>query len=384
MNRSGSLRHAGVFMTKRHRVLLLIPHLGGGGAEQVTEILAKNLSPYKYELHLGLASQAAFDKKLVPEGISVHCLGGRRVRDSAFRLVKLVWQLRPAVILSGMTHLNLLVLLLRIFYPPRTIVLVRQNATVSSALGFGSLPGYTGLLYRLFYRRADRVICQSEAMADDLCTALRISQAKVAVLLNPVDVDRIRTFAANAPNLWHSDGPNLLAVGRLSYEKGFDILLEAFAALLAEYPSANLGIAGEGTCEAALRAQAAALGIDSKVRFLGHVDFPALYFPGASLLVVSSRHEGMPNAMLEAAAAGLPLVSMPASRGIVDLLRAQLGTWIAVDVSAQALRASLVKALQTLKPGERFAHEWINQFRIEVAVKAYEDLIDATIDGSRP
>jgi glycosyltransferase involved in cell wall biosynthesis len=371
-------------MKKRRRVLLLIPHLGGGGAEQVTEILATNLSPEKYEVHLGLVSRAVYDEGRLPEWVTVHCLASRRVRGAAFKLVKLIWQLRPAVILSGMVHLNLLVLMLRLFFPPRTSVLVRQNATVSSALNFGSLPGYTGLLYRIFYRRADFIICQSEAMAADLCATICMPHAKVAVLLNPVDLDGIRAAVANAPNQWSWIGPNLLAFGRLSSEKGFDLLLEAFAALLAEYPGASLTIAGEGACRADLGAQAAALGIEAKVRFLGHIDSPACYFPGASLLVVSSRHEGMPNAMLEAAAAGLPIVSMPASQGMVDLLQDHPGIWVAGDISAHALYSALGTALKTLKPGERFAHEWINQFRAGVAIKAYEDLIDTTMDGCAP
>ena len=57
------------------------------------------------------------------------------------------------------------------------------------------------------------------------------------------------------------------------------------------------------------------------MRFAGYVEQPAEYFAGASLFVLSSRHEGMPNAMLEAAAAGLPLVALPASDGVADLLR---------------------------------------------------------------
>ena len=60
-----------------------------------------------------------------------------------------------------MAHLNFLVLLLRPFFPPGTRVVARQNGTVSAALEFGDLPGYTRMLYRLLYRFADRVVCQT-------------------------------------------------------------------------------------------------------------------------------------------------------------------------------------------------------------------------------
>jgi hypothetical protein len=104
----------------RPRVLLLIPHLGGGGAEQVTALLSTGLSSQKYELHLGLVTQADAGPIAQPPGVTIHPLGAHRVRSGAFRLLRLVRRLKPNVILSGMAHLNFLVLLLRPFFPPGT------------------------------------------------------------------------------------------------------------------------------------------------------------------------------------------------------------------------------------------------------------------------
>src|SRR5664279_4808635 len=130
-------------MAKRTRVLLLIPHLDGGGAEHVTALLACGLSQEKYELHLGLVTQASSDSLSFPPWVTLHALGARRVRSGVFGLLRLVRRLKPDVILSGMAHLNFLVLLLRLFFPSATRVLVRQNGTVSAALAFGDLPSYT-------------------------------------------------------------------------------------------------------------------------------------------------------------------------------------------------------------------------------------------------
>ena len=358
---------------------MLIPHLGGGGAERVIALLARGLSRDKYELHLGLITQTGAGAESVPSWVRIHALGASRVRAGAFKLLQLVRRVKPDVILSGMFHLNFLVLLLRPFFRRGTRVLVRQNGTVSAALAFGGLPAPTHLLYRILYRLADRVICKTPAMAKDLAGQLAINENRLVVLPNPVDVDAIRDEAARAPDLWTGSGPHLLAVGRLSREKGFDLLLRALAAVRAQIPHTDLVIAGTGPEEAALIAQCNELGLDACVRFAGHVDSPSAYFTGASAFALASRHEGLPNALLEAAAGGLPLVALPASQGIVDLLRDQPGIWLATEISSDALASSLLAALKSLVPGQRFDHAFIEPFRIDRAIHAYEELIDAVL-----
>jgi glycosyltransferase involved in cell wall biosynthesis len=366
----------------RPKVLLVIPHLGGGGAERVIAILARELpsqSSEKYEVHLALVTGSAPAPEEFGPSLQIHALNAARVRSAALPLLRLIRQLKPALILSGIFHLNFLVLLLRSFFPAGTRILVRQNGTVSASLAYDRLPWYTSLLYRLLYRRADRIICQTQAMANDLSAELHLAPKRLAVLCNPIDVEEIRKSISQQQFQQQTTGPLLLAVGRLSPEKGFDLLLQAFALVRKTSPQLRLLIAGTGPQETALKAQSAALGLDSAVTFAGHLPSPWQYFPTATLFVLPSRHEGMPNALLEAAAAGLPIVALPASGGVVELLRDQPGVWLAPQVSAEALAASLLSALQTLQPGQRFAHAFIDGFRLDRAMRAYENLIDQTL-----
>ena len=295
---------------QRPRILLLIPHLGGGGAERVTELLATRLSAQKYELHLGLVTELAGRQegwRNLPSSVTVHRLSAQRVRGAALRLLRLIRRLQPEVILSGMAHLNFLVLLLRPLMDKRTKILVRQNSTVSSALASGELPLSTRFLYRLLYPRADRIICQTRAMAEDMAGELGVSVERLVALPNPIEVDAIRARVREldvdrSAAEWCGLGPHLLAVGRLARVKGFDLLLEALQAVCAEFPSADLTIVGSGQEDAALKTLAEKLGLKGAVRFAGHVAEPVTYFPGATVFILSSRHEGMPNALLEAAA----------------------------------------------------------------------------------
>jgi glycosyltransferase involved in cell wall biosynthesis len=358
---------------------LLIPHLGGGGAERVTSLLARRLPAEKYEVHLGLITRAEAGREALPASVHIHALGARRVRTGAIRLLRLVRSLKPDLILSGMAHLNFLVLLLRPFFPRGTRVLVRQNGTISTTLAFGGVPWYTRELYRLLYRRADGVICQTQSMAEDMARELGTSEKLLAVLPNPVDVEEIRASINAISSPQTGPGPCLLAVGRLSREKGFDLLLKAMVLVRREFPQASLLIAGVGPEEAALKAECHALGLDEAVCFAGYVDRPWTLFSEATLFVLPSRHEGLPNALLEAAAAGLPIVALPASVGVAELLRDQPGVWLAPEITAEALAASLLAALHSLRPGERFTHLFVENFRMDRAIQAYKLLIDRTL-----
>lgn len=348
-------------MARHIRVLLLIPHLGGGGAEKVIALLACGLSPSRYEVHLGLVTQSGDEAAAIPSGVTIHALGAPRVRAGAWPIFRLLWQVRPDVLLSGIAHLNFLVLLLQPFLPRKTRILVRQNGTVSAALAFGDAPARTRLLYRLLYPRADRVICQTTAMAEDLLHVLHRRNVPVAVLPNPIDHETIRAVihgAIHAHACWRGPGPHLLAVGRLAREKGFDLLLEAMPAVRKRFPHACLVLAGSGPEETALKAQCNRLKLQTVIGFAGSVNPPYALFPGATLFVLPSRHEGMPNALLEAACAGLPLVALPASGGVVDLLRPRADAWLATEISSAALASTLLEALEALHRQHRTQPEF--------------------------
>ena len=167
-----------------------------------------------------------------------------------------------------------------------------------------------------------------------------------------------------------------MGVGRLSREKGFDLLLDAVGQIRKSFPAIDLVIVGEGPEESALRNRCWELGLNSAVRFVGSVAQPAVYFGGATAFVLPSQHEGMPNAMLEAAAGGLPILALPASEGITELSKGQPGVWIGADISADSLGESLTEALKTLRPGARFEHSFLAEFALERAIHGYEELID--------
>jgi glycosyltransferase involved in cell wall biosynthesis len=170
-------------------------------------------------------------------------------------------------------------------------------------------------LDRRTIHRADRVCVLSRALSADLRERTGLPADRIAVIPNGIDTaaaDRALAAAGEAARaglgLSHADLV-VASIGRLHRQKGFDVLLEAFRPLALAHPRGRLIIAGEGPERAALEEKAAALGIAGRVLFTGAVSSPWNVLAAADIFVLPSRYEGMPNALLEAMAAALPVVA---------------------------------------------------------------------------
>jgi len=360
----------------------------------VTAQLARHLSRDRFEVHLGLIARDRPGAKPPPNWVKVHRLQVERVCQSWLKLIRLIHSERPDVVLSNMAHLNFLVLLIKPVLPRRTRILVRQNTTASSAAS----TWLSRLPYRVLYPRAHAILCQSEAMARDLENNFGIPRDRLHVLVNPIETvrsDRSQTDAISSnrlhPQLHESLGnswPRLITVGRLAPEKGIDLMIQAMPAIKLKYPNVHLEILGEGSDQAALQRLAGALNLEASVNFRGFVESPSEHFKRASLFVLPSRYEGMPNALLEAAAAGLPLVATPCSEGLSDLIENSPGTWLSLAISVDSLAQTVLGALSALTDSpsgpQRFDHAFLAPFEISASVAAYETLLENPHALARP
>jgi glycosyltransferase involved in cell wall biosynthesis len=364
-----------VSMQRRIKLLLLIPHLGGGGAERVMAQLARHLNAERFEIHLGVIAQDLPGAESLPDSVEIHRLGCDRVRRAGLALLRLARTVQPDVILSGMAHLNFLVLLLRPLLPRQTRVLVRQNTTASASADSWR----KRLPYRCLYPRADGIFCQSPAMADDLAENFAIARDKLRVLANPIDLVTAKSASPQpvwAPGAW----PRLLTVGRLSREKGLDLLLRALPSILRQFPAAHVAVLGVGPEASSLQRLCEELALGHAVTFAGHRQNLADFYADTTLFVQPSRYEGMPNALLESAAAGLPIVATPSSQGICDLLRDEPGVWLSPGIDAESLAETIRGALANLgaenTAPKRFEHSFMRPFGTERAVAAYASVLE--------
>lgn len=334
-----------VFMIdNRRHIIFFIPSLSGGGAERVILTILSYLDRSKFRLTLAvLDTRDMVYYRDIPkdvEFIDLHCT---RVRYALLKIVRLIWRQRPDVVFSTLGHLNLSLAMLRTFLPNGVRYIARETSIVSENNRVYRMPSIWRWAYRCFYDRFDAVVCQSHYMYSDLIENFAFPPDKAIVIHNPVDIEQIRRMAAEPLNASfeqadiRSNGSliHLVTAGRLSYEKGYDLLIEALA--ICGNPQLRLTILGEGPLRAELIRLAEEKGVFKQVRFAGFQKNPFPFFAQADVFVLSSRFEGFPNVVLEALACGTSVIATPALGGITEIRDMTEGVIMADNVTADGL-----------------------------------------------
>jgi glycosyltransferase involved in cell wall biosynthesis len=168
--------------------------------------------------------------------------------------------------------------------------------------------------------------------------------------------NQARRLSQEIPSTRHRGDFRFLSVGRLSKQKAYDLLLQAFADAKSDLPNAVLTLVGAGDEEASLKALAERLGIKHCVSFPGYQADPASFFRGADCFVLSSDHEGFPLVLLEALSFGLPLLSTNCDFGPADIITdPRIGRLVRVgDVSEMAHGMRILASLPTTEEDQDF------------------------------
>jgi glycosyltransferase involved in cell wall biosynthesis len=336
--------------------------LNGGGAERVIVNLLKGSDLVGGRVELGLLRRhGAYIDHLDPRLIHTRAWGERlfpsdgsnasfylphRILMSAitgpmvFRSI--IKETRPDVVLSVGRGPNLLSLVAFAGMPDRPAWIVRDGNNLGRMTGDEALGGFRrslGLkLTRKAYRAADCLLVNSDSLAGDMADILDLDDRSVRVIRNPLDVQSIRRAASE--HVKTVDGPFIFSAGRLVHQKGYDVLIRAFAAS-AFRNSHRLVIAGEGPQLGALQALAGELGVGGQVILPGFQKNPWAWMRRSDLYVLSSRWEGCPNALGEALACGAPAVATDCRFGPSELITHQSDGWLVRPEDAGALGTAI-------------------------------------------
>jgi glycosyltransferase involved in cell wall biosynthesis len=293
----------------RIRLAFLLPHLRPGGAERVVVNYLRALDRERFEPFLFLGRTEGAFLELVPEDVTQIDLGGARARRLPGRIARALAAQRINIAYSATDAMNLALLASRWWGARATRRVVSVHTTPGEWLAEAKHPALRRALMRLLYPGADLVAVPTQGIAEEL---ERLTGAGAAVLPNPV-VDQVGPAPSPARH------PRIVAAGRLVGAKGFDLLIEAAAALVRRGVKFELIVHGEGPLREALERQAAVPELAGRVSFPGHAADARAMFDDARLCVVPSRREGFGNVVVEAMAAGVPVLAAacPGPAGLI-------------------------------------------------------------------
>ncbi len=302
---------------KTAEIALVISELASrGGAQRVATILANALAARGRSVTVVTLDQAradAFGLTTSVERVGLELFGdSRSPLGAAFANLHRVRALRrclkriaPEVVMAFVGTTNILAVLAAMGLGTR-LVICERNDPARQSLGRP-----WDWLRRLLYRRADLVTANSRAALASM--ASYVPCEKLQCLPNPLCLpDAVEPAVV--------EGPTVLAVGRLDPQKGYDVLIDGFARSAACDRGYRLGIVGEGPLGPVLRSQVAELGLGERVDWYGWRDDPFAFYAASTMLVLASRHEGMPNVVLEALGSGLPVIVSDACPGALEFV----------------------------------------------------------------
>lgn len=284
---------------------------------------------------------------------------------------------RPDLVISFMDRTNILVLLATRGLASPVIVCERTDP---SRYDIGWL---WQRLRLLTYPLADALMCQTAASLAWFQARMRI---RGYVIPNPV---MVREAGLNERQQRERKASShvILAMGRLVPEKGFDLLLKAFAQVAERHPGWSLEIFGDGPLKEELRTQAEFLGVQDRLNLAGVLPDPFSRLRDADLFVLSSRFEGFPNALCEAMACGLAVVSYDCSPAAAEIIREGVDGLLVPAEDVDALAAVLDRLMGDPEERRRLASrapEVLIRFSkdriLELWQRMFEDLVPEALE----
>lgn len=363
------------------KIALHISNLAPGGAQQVMLRLTGALVQRGHAVTIMPNRASGFWQASLPEGAEVIELGARNLVAAVPRLAQALETSHAEVLLSAMTQANIsAVFAARKVGVP--VVISERHACSQWLLNQkrGKRFIYRHLL-PFAYRRADAIVAQTRASAEDLAGVIGLPAEQIDVIGNPAP-DKA-PLSDTAPHPWFDGGdPVILGIGRLEKQKNFALLLEAFTRVKGP-PRPRLLILGEGSQKAELVALAETLGVADRVAFTGQVADVHDYLARAALFVQSSNFEGFPNALLEALAAGTPVVATDCLTGPRELLdEGRLGELVPVG-DADAMATAITRTLA--HPGSsRQRKSRAADFTLDSVTERFERLLKDVCASRQP
>ena len=362
------------------KLFLFIPTLTLGGSERFMMSLADNINYEKFDVTLVVINKVGDFSNYQNDNIDIVNLKVPHVRNSIYKIIRLIHKQKPDVVLSTLAHLNRLLAIFKIFFPRKTKFIGRESSIVSVRNNNNKYTRIYNTMYKFFYGNLDLIIAQSEYMKSDLCANYNISINKVLVINNFVDIDRIHPMSVSNRRVFKNNKFNLITVGRLEKVKGYDKLIHVAKNLGTEF---HITIIGDGKEKQSLLNLITELDVKDKVTLLGFKGNPYKYMVQADCFILTSRFEGFPNVLLEANACGIPIVAFDCPGGVEEIIEDGVNGFLVECGSVNEMSDRLYDMLSFNYSNKEIIHYISNKYSKDKTMERYEKVfIDSIAEHS--
>jgi len=321
------------------KVMLAIGSLGGGGAERVVSVWANKLCDKGYDVTVLAYGHVENEYKFC-EKVSV-CTVVEYHEDikhlnyiTRLKKMRAILKMKaPDVLISFLPQVQIWMMLASWGMRLRRVETVRNNPWMVAPKNT-----IVRILWKMCFKRADSIIIQTREQAEFFGKKER---EKSVLIPNPIS----EQFRANVKETYSDKVRRFIAVGRIATQKNYPLMLEAFSLAMEKDPEIELSIygAGEDGYVENIERQIKERGLENNVRLMGRTQEMHVALLQADAFIMTSDYEGMPNALVEAMAIGLPCISTNCKTGPKDLIDTGKNGFLVKEGDPAEVAAAIIK-----------------------------------------
>jgi glycosyltransferase involved in cell wall biosynthesis len=332
-------------MKERKKILVFLsPSVGG--AQRVTVLLSKMLDKLEYEVIfavVGMAKSSIMD--FLPQNATIKQIQIRNIYDfTTLKIIALMKRVKPYAVFCSQMYLNI-----RVIWAANWLggikVVIRSNAMVDNLKKTKT----NFFMAKKTYKKADRIIAQSNAMKKEIMSVFHISSEKIKVIYNPVDKDLIVEKLKMPLPPKDLNETRFVCVGRVAPVKDYLTVIQSFNKIKAILKRPQLYLVGEysETSEyyKLLKNVIVTNNLDDCIHFVGYTNNPFIWTKSADVFILSSIKEGLPNALIEAVYMGTPVVSTDCAEVVRKIIIDGVNGFIFKHGAVDELAEKMIEAL---------------------------------------
>lgn len=354
---------------KKKKILFVLPNLKAGGSERVISFVSQNLNKDKFETRLIVLGHSK-DSMFKISSIPVDFLNKNRLLTSSFELIKKIHFEKPDVVISTISHLNIFMGILSIFFR-KTKFIGRESSVISKMQEYTSVnQRLYNFLIKITYNQLSVIICQSEDMRIDFIERYKINPDKLILIHNPITgfLNPIR----------HQLNPKLIrfiTVGRLSREKGYSRILLGLSKIRGY--SFTYTVIGSGSMGDEIKALAMQLGLSKFINYIPSTTEVEKYLASHDVYLQGSFVEGFPNALMESCAVGTPVIAFNCPGGTREIIINGANGYLVENQTEFELIISKIENFNHFNLNI-IKNSVIDKFNSKVIINKYESILNSS------